>query len=125
MISVFKEGRVQVNFGPHFEYPPPAYLNAKPLVQRLEERDVENYIVDLIDEVELQLSFLERKAKELEKLASVEEGAQQVQHVKEEKNEKEASPDQFLIVDDGSDRNDVVVDENLENEDLNNNLVVA
>lgn len=50
MMSVFQNGVVRLNPGPHFRFPPPA--GATPLSARYDERVTEEWYWDLVDEVE-------------------------------------------------------------------------
>ncbi|RLV93509.1 Set1 complex component ash2 [Spathaspora sp. JA1] len=54
MLSTFQHGAVKLNPGPDFKYPPSTATTVKPLCSRYEEVVVEEWLWDIIDEVEAE-----------------------------------------------------------------------
>ncbi|KAJ3329713.1 hypothetical protein HDU93_000814 [Gonapodya sp. JEL0774] len=51
-VSLFRGGKVTANFGPHFQYPPPGDLSWRPMSDRFIEREIEETMWDILDEID-------------------------------------------------------------------------
>ena len=75
MVSCFGRGKVQVNFGPEWQKPPPG-LTARPLADRWEEFRAEERVLDERDEAEaMEKMLLDMKAEEERKKVILERQA--------------------------------------------------
>lgn len=54
MISVYQRGMVEFNAGPEFKYPPAIENGVRPINSRFDELVVEEWLWDVIDEVEAE-----------------------------------------------------------------------